>query len=254
MFQQQLDSTKYFEVDEWTVSKKQHAALPTRGFRSIDLDRMAICLILLVVSMAGSFFLLEWIQGLILPSFPGGQEGPWLIRPVLALHFSACAIMSAVLVPVLTINMRRRWKAQDIAAGSKHDPYVNRPWFKLPFMTLGLFYACLYGFGATLYLYSWQIVGPEGIESQSPRGHRNYTFNQILWLETIPAGMRSKSLKKDGPWYQVQFTDGHKISFGPENEGSSAAEQTTIAAYIAEQSKTKWRVYGDALHIRRAAQ
>jgi hypothetical protein len=246
MFQQELHSARYLKDEEWAVSEEQHHGLPVRGFGSSDVGRAATLVFLMVALMAGSFFLLAWIQGLILPVLPGGAQGPWLIRPILALHLAASAVVTCVLGPVLMINLRRQWKAQDVAAGSRYDPYAHRPLRKLSLMAVGLVIAVMYGMGGLFYLMSWQVVGPEGIEMRSPWGRKNYAFNEIRWLDTIPAGMHSNSLGRGGPWYQVQFMDGNKMSFGSDNEKSSTAELATIASYIATQSKRRWQVYDDA--------
>jgi hypothetical protein len=58
--------------------------------------------------------------------------------------------------------------------------------------------------------------------------------------------MRSNALAQNGPWYTVQFADGHSFTFSHDNEGCSEAELSSIATFIAEQSRQTWKLRDDA--------
>jgi hypothetical protein len=143
-------------------------------------------------------------------------------------------------------RLAKRWKAKDAAAGTRYDPFRNRPFGKLGPMVAGGALAFVYASALAFYLFSWTVVSPAGIEDRLPWGRRNHAFDQIASLEVIPDGMHSNELARYGPLHTVTFADGRKFTFGDENEGCSKAEVSTIAKFIAERSKQTWRVRADA--------
>jgi hypothetical protein len=96
------------------------------------------------------------------------------------------------------------------------------------------------------YLYSWTVISPAGIEEHLPWGPRNYRYDQIRSLETIPAGFRSESLATDGPCDDVILQNGRAIDFSPENEGISGAEIKAVEEFIAARAAKEWKVPSDA--------
>jgi hypothetical protein len=246
MSEHELMSAKYLKTEEPMAETESHTTITPRKFGQIDAGRCAIFLILLIGAFAAWFFILQWIQFAILPKVAGGERGPWLIRPIIALHFCACAITSMLSVPFLMKRFRDRWNARDAAVGTKYDPFCDRPGRKVGLMLKGGALALIYAAALPFYLYSWTIVTPGGIELQSPWGHRNYTFTQVRSLQIIPAGMRSDKLRKNGPWYQVEFADGRNFTFSSDNEGSRESEQSAIATFIAKHTGRSWQVYRGA--------
>jgi hypothetical protein len=69
-----------------------------------------------------------------------------------------------------------------------------------------------------------------------------HTFDQIVALEMIPSGEYSNELQRNGPWYNVTFSDGRSFNFGGDNEGSSESQLAAIAKYVAERSGQEWRM------------
>ncbi len=217
--------------------------LPTRSFNRTDAGRSAIFLVLLAAVFAVWFFLLPWIQAVILPTATGGTSGPWVVRPIIAVRFCACAILAAASMPLLLWRFGKRWHAQDVAAGTRYDV---RPGHKASVLIKGSILGLIYAGALLLYLFSWTIVGPSGIEQRMPWSHKEHSFDQIASLEMIPDGMRSDELVKNGPWFNVVFTDGRSFAFGHDNEGCAVTDMSAIATYIAEQSGQSWRVRVDA--------
>jgi hypothetical protein len=220
--------------------------LAPRKFKPTDAGRGAIVLVLLAVVFATWFFLLPWIQAAILPTAPGGSTGPWVIRPIVAVHFCACAILSAVTLPLLMTRLRIRWNAADAAAGTRFDPFRNRLGGKVGIFVAGGALLLIYAAALLLYLRCWDEVGPAGIQGRMPWGRKCHSFDQITSLKMIPSGMHSDGVARDGPWRRVVFVDGHTFIFGHENEGCSEAEVSAIARFIAERSGHAWRALADA--------
>ena len=82
----------------------------TRSFSRADAKRVFITLAMLGVLGVGSWFLLPAIQSLIIPNAPGGNNEPWVVRPILAFHFGAVAVMAAVTLPLLSRPLQQLWK------------------------------------------------------------------------------------------------------------------------------------------------
>jgi len=202
----------------------------------MDAARSATVLGLLIVTFAAWFFVLPWIQMIFLPTASGGATGPWVIRPPLPVRFCACAILAATTMALLLRFLRKRWNAQDAAAGTQYDPYLNRPLAKAGPYIAGSALVLIYSAALLIYLFSWAFVGPNGIAEHSLWIRRNHAFDQVMLLETIPHGTSRTAASKDGPQYTVFFTDGRKFSISIDNEGCSEADVSAIAKYIAERS------------------
>jgi hypothetical protein len=246
MFEQKLDSAKYWKADGSTAATRSTAELETRGYSLKDAGRTAIMLVMFMVSFPVWYVLLPWFQSAIIPTMPGGQEGPWLVRPALVLHLLGSAFLSVALLPFLATFLRRDWKEQDSADGSRYDPFHGRPWRKATLWFKCIVLLLIYGTMVPFYLYSWTTVTEGGIETQSPLGRKSYTFTQIRSLQTIPRGMHSRKMRKYGPWYRVEFTDGREFNFDPGAEGSSDSEQSAMAGFISKYSGQFWRNVPDA--------
>ena len=157
--------------------------------------------------------------------------------------FWRCAILATASMPFLLWRLGKRWRAQNVAAGTRYDVPPGR---KVRIFIAGGVLTSVYAAALLFYLFSWTIVGPAGIEQRRPWDHMDHSFDQIRSLETIPGGMRSDKLVKNGPWYNVVFNDGRSFSFGDDNEGCSETEQSAIAKFIAERSGQTWLVRADA--------
>jgi hypothetical protein len=104
----------------------------------------------------------------------------------------------------------------------------------------------MYAVGLILYLLSWAVVGPGGIDQRLAWVSLHHAFADIADLEMVPAGARSASMSKEGPWYCVTLRSGRYISLSLENEGMTAEELKAVAAFIAEKSGLEWRRRRDA--------
>jgi hypothetical protein len=93
------------------MSEAETPRIP-RGFSGTDAKRAFIFVALLVVVGGCYWFILPAIQSLIIPNAPGGRNGPWVVRPVLAFHFGAAAVMSAVTLPFITRPLQRSGHAK----------------------------------------------------------------------------------------------------------------------------------------------
>ncbi len=204
-----------------------------RRFNLVDARRTVMMFILMGVFYAASYYLLPWIQALILPRAPGGAMGPWVVRPAWVLRVFAAVILSVAPLPLLIMRFRRRWDAEDAAAGTQYDPFAGRPGWKVRIFVRSGLLALIYGIGLPFYLFSWTVVGPAGIDQRLPWGHRNRSFDKIKSLELTP-------------WHKVVFVDGPSFTFGENNEGCSQADVSAMESLIAERSGQKWRVLPDA--------
>jgi hypothetical protein len=221
-----------------------------RRFKLRDAARAFVALSTLAAIFAASYFILPEIQRLVMPAAPGGKEGPWVILPILAFHFGACAVASAALMPLALTPFRRRWRAQDAVEGTRFDPFQNRPAVRVALYVKGAALLAVYLISLVFYLLSWTVVGPGGVEEHLPWGVRQHAFENIVSLAMIPEGFRVDSLKRNGPWYQVRFEDGRRVTFGADNEGISNLELAALAEFIASRAGRSWHVSPDA-HPRR---
>src|SRR6266480_4844722 len=105
---------------------KVEAPIEKRKFSRVDAKRALISLLILVPVGVCYWFLLPVVQSLIFPRTPGGTTGPWMVRPILAMHFCAVAAMTCVTAPIISRRLRRRWKREDATMGSRYDPFPGR--------------------------------------------------------------------------------------------------------------------------------
>jgi hypothetical protein len=213
-----------------------------RGFSGIDPEWVFISLAIVGVAGVCYWFILPVIQWLIIPNAPGGESGPWVVRPILACHFGAVAVMSAVTLPLITRRLRKLWRREDAAS----NPFAGRPLIHgLFFVKASLLFA-IYASALVFYLFSWEMIGPDGIEQHLPWTTRKHSFQDIVSLETIPDGERSESIRQNGPWYSIKFKNGRSIDLSDDNEGCTHDELRAMATYIADRSGLTWERRSDA--------
>jgi hypothetical protein len=221
-----------------------------RQFKLRDGARMLGFLSALAAIFAASFFILPELQGLLVPAAPGGQMGPWVIRPILALHFGACGVAAAALTPLATAPLRRRWRAQDAAEGTRFDLFHNRPAARVVLYIKGTLLVGIYLISLVFYLLSWTVIGPDGVDEHLPWGVRHHALSSIASLTVIPDGFHVDSLAKNGPWYEVGFEEGRRVTFGEDNEGISKPELAAAAEFLASRSGRAWQIARDAHRCR----
>jgi hypothetical protein len=218
----------------------------TRQFKPRDAARALVSLLTLAAIFAACYLVFPTIQCLIVPAAPAGKTGPWVIPPILAFHFGACAVATVALMPLVLTPLWRRWRAEDAAEGTKFDPFHNRPVTRVWLYVKGMVLAAIYLISLIFYLLSWTVVGPGGVEEHLPWGVKQHAFDKIVSLTMIPEGFRVDSLKKNGPWYQVRFEDGRRVTFGADNEGISKLELAATAHFIGLRAGRSWQVPSDA--------
>lgn len=216
-----------------------------RKFNKVDAMRVTLFLTALAVVFAGLFFLLPWIQRLFLPSARPATDH-WVVRPHIAFRFCACAILSALSLPVLLRPVQKRWRAQDAASGTVYVPFQNRPFGKVGILISGSLLAVIYASALAFYLSSWTVVSTSGIESRAMWKRRSHSFDHVRSLDTIPAGMRSDKSAQDGPWYCVSFDDGSSFTFSEDNEGCSDSDLVEIAEFISTKAQRQRYTREDA--------
>jgi hypothetical protein len=194
----------------------------------------------------GYWFILPAIQALIIPNAPGGNSGPWVVRPILAFHFGAVAVMAAVTLPLLARPLQQLWKHEDAALGTRYAPFHGRPVKRGLLLIKGFLLLAIYASGMVFYLFSWTIIGPDGIEQRLPWTTLNHSFQDVVTLEKIPEGERSDSIKQNGPWYSIKLKSGRSITLSDNNEGITSDELRALAAYIADRSGRTWARRSDA--------
>src|SRR5881628_1666125 len=131
-----------------------------RQFKLRDAVRALVSLSTLAAIFAACYFIFPKIQRLIVPAATAGKTGPWVIPPILAFHFGACAVATVALMPLVLTPLRRRWRAQDAAEGTKFDPFHDRPVTRVWLYVKGLVLAAIYLVSLIFYLLSWIVVGP----------------------------------------------------------------------------------------------
>ena len=231
--------------DGTTTSDRDTPAL-SRSFSRSDVKRGGISIAILVVVVACYWFLLPGIQSQIIPDAPGGTDGPWVLRPILALRFGAMAVMAAVTAPLIAGPLRRKWTHEDAASGSRYDPFAGRPVDRAFFLFKGVLLLIVYASALMFYLLSWATIGPAGIEQHLPWTTLHHSFQDIASLETIPEGERSASLNQNGPWYSINLRSGRNITWSLDNEGITQDELTAISTFVAQRSGLAWARRSDA--------
>ena len=212
----------------------------TRSFSRTDFNRSIINVALVAAVAACNWFMLPAIQSLIIPNAAGGANGPWVLRPILAFHFGAMAVMTSVTVPLLTISLRRNWKREDAAIGSRYDPFAGSRLKRADFYFKGILLLIIYGAFLIFYLLSWETIGPDGIDQHLPWTTLHHSFQDIASLELVPDGERSDSIGENGPWYSIKLRSGRSITFSPDNEGVKQDELAAMTAFVAQRCELGW--------------
>ena len=220
--------------------------LAVRGFGRTGAGQAAYWFGLLVVLCVCYWFLLPIIQSHLIPSAPGGRNGPWIVRPILAFRFGAVAILASVSGPLLLRPLTRAWQRDNAALGTRYDPFADQPFQRIRMLFGGFVLLAVYASALVFYLFSWKFIGPVGIEEHLPWETRTHAYREIAALQMLPEGQRSDSLRKNGPWYEIRFHNGRHMNFGEDNEGATRDSLAAIAAFIAEQSGLKWQARPDA--------
>lgn len=218
----------------------------SRNFSRTDGKRAILSFAILLVVAACYWFMLPAIQSKIVPNAAGGANGPWVVRPILAFHFAAVAMMASVTLPLVAGPLRRKWKHEDAAIGSRYDPFAGRPVKRKLYVFKGIFLLVVYAAAPMFYLLTWETIGPDGIKQHLPWTTLHHSFQDIASLETIPDGERSDSLNQDGPWYSILLRSGRSITWSLRNEGTTQEELTAIAKFVAQRSGQAWVRRGDA--------
>lgn len=212
----------------------------SRSFSGIDAKRAFISVAILTVICTCYWFLLPAIQSLIIPSAHGGNNGPWVVRPIFAFHFGAVAVMAAVTMPLITWPLRNAWKRHDAALGTQYIPFQNQPTKRGLFFVWGCLLLVVYASALLFYLLSWDRIGLEEIEQHLPWATVKHSYQDIAMLEMIPNGKWSDSVKKEGPWYSIVLRNGQTISLSDDNEGTTSDDLRAMTAYIANRSGLSW--------------
>jgi len=220
----------------------------TRDFSRPDAKRMFLTLACFVCVGACNWLLLQLIQSQVIPKGVGGDNGPWVIRPILAFHFGAMAIMTAVSLLILLAPLQRKWKREDTAAGTRYDPFTDQPLKQIRFIVASLLLLIVYGASLLFYLFSWTTIGPKGIVEHLPWGTLNHPFTDIASLECIPDGMRSATLQQDGPWYSINLRSGRSIRLSLDNEGLTSKDLIAVKEFVAARTRLAWAKRTDARH------
>jgi hypothetical protein len=217
-----------------------------RRLSQVDAKRMVLVLAIMLAATACNWLLLAAIQWLIIPKATGGKDGPWVIRPILALHFGGAAVMAAFTLPVILMPMKRRWKRADAESGTRYDPFHNRPVKRIIIFVQGTVLLFVYGACLVFYLLSWTTIGPDGITERVPWGTRHHSFKDIESLERIPDGMRSEALTQNGPWYNIKLRGDRRIDLSLDNEGVTLDDLTAMTDFVAVRSGRSWATRSDA--------
>jgi hypothetical protein len=154
--------------------------------------------------------------------------------------------MASVTLPLLTRPFARVWANEDAALGTRYDPFHGKRAKRAALVFKGWLLFVVYAASLVFYLFSWETIGPDGIEEHLPWATFNHSFQDIESLETIPDGERSDSIKQNGPWYSIKLKSGRFITISDENEGSTPDELAAMAALVADRSGLAWGRKSDA--------
>ena len=226
-----------------TASKSK---LKPRRLGNADYKRGLIVLAVLAIIAPLYWLGLPSLQAKFLPEAPGGESGPWLVRPITAVRYGAMAIMAAATMPFIIRPLRKVWDQEDKEMGSKYKPLHKRPWEFAAVAIKATALFVVYGAALVFYLFSWTLIEPDGIKQRLPWTTLNHSYDAIASLKTIPDGERSESLIQNGPWYSVRLTSGRTIPLSPANEGTTPEELQAMTQFIAKQSGQDWEKWEDS--------
>lgn len=217
----------------------------SRDFRKADRKRIIVSALILAVAVVCFWFMLPGIQSLVIPHVRHGTPAPWVLRPILAFRFGAMAMMTGATVPLIVGPLKRKWQLEDAARGKRSDRLGGRPASLALFVLKGTVLLIVYGAALIFYLSSWETVGPDGIEQHLPWTTLHHSFEDIVFLETIPDGERSDSLEHSGPWYSIKLRSGRSITWSLDNEGTTPDELTAITTFVADHCGLTWAKRSD---------
>lgn len=197
--------------------------------------RFCIVLVLLPVSFITYFFALPVIQSIVVPYAPGGDSGPWLVRPIEAMRFGSAAFLTAITGPVITSGpLRKLWQPHrelDSSIIPKHSFRYYR------YMVKGFLLMLVSAVAMAMYLFSWSYIGPDGIKQRFLWKSAYHTYDEIRALRIVFPALQSEAAK--GLKYCVDFK-GPDVTFGLENEGMTAQEVQALSMFIATRSGREW--------------
>ena len=230
----------------WDTMTTENRPVAVRKISGADRWRAISMLAIFAGVGAGYWLLLPGIQSLIIPDGPGGKDGPWVIRPIVAIHAVSAGLLAALTVVFILVPLRKRWACEDAALGTRYDPLQGQSMLRVVLLLKGSLLMLVYAAGLAFYLFSWEIVGPDGILEHVPWATRKYAFQEVAMLEYIPDGERSDFLVRNGPWYAVTLKDARRIAFSLDNEGMTPEELVALTAMIADRTGLAWMKVPDA--------
>ena len=233
-----------------TIMPDTNTPAVSREFSSTDGKRGIVGAAILLGAVACYWLVLPVIQSMIIPRAAGGADGTWVVRPEGPLRVCAAAVMACVTVPFLARPLKRKWANEDAVSGSRYDPLAGRPVKRALFVLKAIVLLIVWGAGLMLYLFSWETIGPNGIEQHLPWTTLRHSFGDIASLETIPEGRRSDTLGKDGPWYAVRLRSGRSMTWSLDNEGMTRDELTAVTTFVAQRSGLEWMIRSDTRRTR----
>lgn len=219
----------------------ENTPLQRRDFSSVDAKRSATNLVVLAVVATSYWFVLPGVQRLILPRATGGVSGPWVIRPINAFHWGAMVVLSAVTMQLICGPLRRRYRKEDAALGTRYDPYHGR--HAALYIKAGLLLV-LYAAALAFYLFSWTGIGPGGIDEHFPWTIRHHPFPEIAALETNSTRARSWA-SPGGPEHSIRLQSGRTIEFSLDNEGVTTDDLDVLTKFISSQTGLAWQERSD---------
>ena len=129
--------------------------------------------------------------------------------------------------------------------GSTYDPFRDQPIKRVLFVLKGALLLLIYAGGLVLYLGSWTVIGPAGIDEHLPWTTRHHSFQEILSLQHVPDGHRSEAYKQNGPWYRLGLPGDRSIWLGLDNEGTTRDDLAAVAGFVAKRTGLSWVMPGD---------
>lgn len=217
-----------------------------RKLVAYNFKQWLIVIIIMAIIGVSCWFSLPVIQSLIIPVNLEGVNEHWHLRPILAIRFGATAIMSTVIFQPVVGLLHKRWASEDVLTGDYYNLFHKNLFLRILFILKVSVLAIVYTAAFVLYLFSSTVIGPKSIQQHLLWITLNHSYDDIETLSMIPDNERSDSLKKNGPWYSVEFKSGRSIDFSLDNEGATKKELHEIANHIAQRSGLTWKKVSDS--------